>query len=747
MAGPIILFIISLLACCVIIYIMGLFWFGDKRNRKQRGFFILGIGISLWTLLSAVNILVHPDYFNFTYKLRIGIVCMIPFVTVRFILQFAKSDLLTKRWFNVLCVLLPAVDIILMVTNPLHNMYFLDYAQPRPTIGLFFWIHAVMDYLVVLFSFIVLLRYVVRNAKSNPLLISTVFGLLIPYLLNILYTFRILPFTGDLAPIGFCVTLLLFVYVAYLSQILNIKKPSLFLSTMDSISDIIIIFNEKRVISDLNLSTLTIFRDFPIKPKNPDAGVFFEYLEGMVVDSKPDSLIDDLKSGRDAEGECAVCLSGGETRTYTLTHHTVYEEKGHSGYIFMMKDVSAYRRMLNEIEGQNHELNELKVRAESASKAKGEFLSRMSHEMRTPLNAIIGMTAIGESASNIERKDYALGKIKGVSNHLLGVINDVLDISKIEANKFELYDAPFDFFETIRRVADIAGVQANEKNQAFTIETDVNIPRSLKGDDQRLAQVMTNLLSNAMKFTPDNGAVRMEAKLLSEKEGVCEIRVMVADTGIGIKPEQAARLFDSFEQADNSSSRKYGGTGLGLTISRKIVEMMGGEIWIESQIGKGSEFIFTAKFIRCETEREASVIETQVNYDESFEGHTILLAEDVEINREIVIAQLEHTGLSIECAVNGEEAVSMFSASPGRYSLILMDIQMPEVDGYEATRAIRALAAPEAARIPIIAMTANVFREDVEHCLAAGMNEHIGKPLIMENVLEVLRRYIFLPRK
>ncbi|GHU79098.1 hypothetical protein FACS1894191_1130 [Clostridia bacterium] len=511
-----------------------------------------------------------------------------------------------------------------------------------------------------------------------------------------------------------------------------------------------------------------------------------------------------------------------------------------------------------------------------ASRAKGDFLSNMSHEMRTPMNAILGMMTIGKSAADIERKNYAFEKIGDASAHLLGVINDILDMSKIEANKLELSPANFSFEKMLQKVVNVINFRVEEQHQNLSVYIDRNIPRNLIGDDQRLAQVITNLLSNAIKFTPENGSIHLDTRLQENENGIYTIKIAVADTGIGISEEQQSRLFTSFEQAESSTARKFGGTGLGLAISRRIVEMMGGRIWIESELGKGSTFAFTIKAGKGEKESSSllgagvnwknirmlvvddmpdiceyfvdvatrlgvvcdgagsgeeaiRLIEKNGAYDiyfvdwkmpgmsgtelsrhikessggtslvtmisatewsfiedeakaagvdkflakplfpsaiadcineclgaenliaaekdgfdeiDSFDGFRIILAEDVEINREIVLALLEPTLLKIDCAGNGAEAVELYSNNPGQYDMIFMDVQMPEMDGYEATSRIRALDIPEAKRIPIVAMTANVFREDIEKCLAVGMNDHVGKPLDFGDVLGKLRKYL-----
>jgi signal transduction histidine kinase/CheY-like chemotaxis protein len=396
---------------------------------------------------------------------------------------------------------------------------------------------------------------------------------------------------------------------------------------------------------------------------------------------------------------------------------------------------------------QQREYESMRKTAETASQSKTDFLSNMSHEMRTPMNAIIGMTAIAKSTSDIERKDDCLNKIENASVHLLGVINDILDMSKIEANKFDISPIEFDFEYMLQKTADVINFRIEDKQQHFTVFVDKNIPRCLIGDDQRLMQVITNLLSNAVKFTPEGGSVRLDAKLLKDDNDICRILVKVSDTGIGISKEQQSRLFTSFQQAESSTSRKFGGTGLGLAISKRIVELMDGKIWVESELDKGSSFIFTFCARHGVNDGQTPLGDSEQHGETSpesddFGAYRILLAEDVEINREIVLALLEPTGMDVDCAENGAMALSLFEASPDSYDMIFMDVQMPEMDGYEATRRIRALGTAKAKSIPIIAMTANVFREDVEKCLEAGMNDHLGKPIDFDEVLGKLRSYL-----
>ena len=560
---------------------------------------------------------------------------------------------------------------------------------------------------------------------------------------------------------------------------------------------------------------------------------------------------------------------------HDLEREFTEEEESILRSVSMMFVNAVYRNeMTQNIRDTSIQLEAALEQATVASKAKSEFLSNMSHEMRTPMNAIIGMTNIGKNAKDIEQKDYALTKIGDASSHLLGIINDVLDMAKIEANKLELAYVEYNFEKMLHKVLTVIRFRADEKQQQLCVNICNDIPRFLVGDDQRLAQVLTNLLSNAVKFTPEGGEIRLDVSLMSETNGNCELRLEVSDNGIGISEEQQQRLFDAFEQAESSISREYGGTGLGLVISKRIIELMGGKIWVESELGKGAMFVFTVKTtrghrspqsllapgvnwenvrilvvddiadtcnqfqnifeplgIKCDVAIDGfeacraiddrgeydiyfidwhmpgmngieltkriktnmgsrpsvvimitaadwdqikddasdagvdrhilkplfssviidcinecmgieSVDSNQKYGDGEFFGKTLLLAEDVEINREIIIALMENTGFTIDCAENGVEALEMIKAAPNRYDIVFMDVQMPKMDGLEATRRIRELPELKNIKLPIVAMTANVFKDDIAACIEAGMDDHLGKPLDIDMLFEKLRKFL-----
>jgi signal transduction histidine kinase/DNA-binding response OmpR family regulator len=569
-------------------------------------------------------------------------------------------------------------------------------------------------------------------------------------------------------------------------------------------------------------------------------------------------------------------------------------------------DIQILKLVANAVTGliirsdAEEQLRAAKEMAEQSNRAKSNFLSRMSHEMRTPMNAIIGMTTIARTSGNKEKMEYCLSKINDASIHLLGVINDILDMSKIEAGKFELTGSEFDFEKMLKKVTDMMGFRIDEKKQNFIVKVEPGVPSRIIADEQRLAQVLTNLLSNAAKFTSEGGTIslsverkpgsRPDAERSGEEDAdaaaesgqknagkSCTLDFHITDSGIGITKEQMGRLFTLFEQADGTIARKFGGTGLGLAISKNIVELMGGKIFIESEPGKGSDFSFevsvgqgkteaavkenwgnlrilavddswevleyfkeyaAAMHIKCtlaaDGEEALRIMEREAPFDIAFvdwrmpemngieltkmikkkigpntivimisasewetmkeeakaagvdgyipkplfpsaltdcinncirnnhpaarggreerknifAGKRVLLAEDVEINREIMSSLLEESGVGIDYAENGIEAIEKFRKDPQGYGVILMDIHMPEMDGYEATRHIRKTEAelyPGAkapSPVPIVAMTANVFKEDIERCLAAGMNAHMGKPVDVDELYSQLGKYL-----
>ena len=742
MLGVQILFTISLLICAVIAYVLGLFWFSDQRNRKLRSFFILGIFVFAWTMLNAIVMISSPTYFPYVYTLRMTFISVVPFAVVWFILDFINSKLIRVRFVRGLLVVLPTLDVLLLWTNPLHQMYFTDFSFPLPGRGIFFWVHLVTDFVFIIVTFVLLILYIIKNFNRNPMIILTGIGLIFPYVINIMYSFQIIHLNNDITPLGFFITFLLFVWVAYRNQIFNVKV-GMFSTTMDAITDIILLFNEKGILMDANKSAMDLFATYNLTVGRTKKTLFFKELQFKVLTEEWEDVLQRIINDEDVEGEITMKRGDHMNRSYSFFGKMHVEGNHNIGYIFMITDISNYRSMIDEINDQNQQLVELNKLAESASHAKTNFLSNMSHEIRTPINAIVGMTKIAMESDDAERKNYALDKINGASTHLLSVVNDILDIAKIEAKKFILVKEQFTFDEVLSQVDDVMSFRLKEKHQVLSITSDDSIPSVLIGDKQRLAQVLTNLLSNANKFTPDYGRITMIASLIEKVNSQCKIQIAVSDTGIGIEEKNLSKLFGVFEQAESDTSRRFGGSGLGLSITKSFVELMGGDIWVESELGVGSTFYINIILEEATVDQLTSTSQEEVDLSQiTFHNKCIILAEDVEINQEIVLTILEPYQLDIVCCNNGQEAIDTYAQDPNRYDLILMDIQMPEVNGVEATIQIRALPYETAQSIPIIAMTANVFREEIDQYLSVGMNEHIGKPINFDELVLVLHRYL-----
>ena len=734
MTHTLFIFLLFSMFSFVIMYILGIVWFGDKRSRPVRSFVAVGMIAMYWIVFAGYNAVTSEKMIPAILSLGMIFVCALPFVLFWFVLHYIKSPLVNARPLFIATMLLPAVDIALMITSPIHKMYFVNYNFSKIGLGIFFWVHTVMCLVMVLLSVVLVVTHAIKNKKGRVVGFGAALGILISAALNVLYAFQVPMFRYDLAPVGFFVTFLLFAFSAHRASVLRLHSISVD-RIFSSLDDVFFIFDIEGMVVERNQTATDEFPDF----SDTGTGIqeVTEYITARLYSCNPSNLMDDIARFTDkCTGEIRMITRKETIKTYTINFREIRRKNGVIGYVLSLSNTSHYHAMINEINTKNARLNEMNREVMNAAKAKGAFLANMSHEIRTPLNAIIGMSHIAkQSAGNQGKMVESIDKIACASDHLLQLLNNVLDMSKIESGKFELAAEPFSPRVVLKEVMNIFEQKCEEKQLKLVVDIG-DLPTAVTGDALRLKQVIINLVGNSIKFTDPGGSVgiRVNGKMDND---VFALNVRISDTGIGMTQEQVSRLFTAFEQTDKSIAARYGGTGIGLTISQHLVGMMGGVIDVTSIPGEGSTFSFTINLPIVMEYTEGNAKEGTRLLD--LRGKRLLVVDDVELNRYILAELLEKTNVTIEEAVDGAEAVDMIKTVPkGHYDLVFMDVQMPNMDGHEATKQIRAIEREDIKNLPIVAMTANAYQEDVKKALSAGMNAHMAKPIDVDKLYRLL---------
>jgi signal transduction histidine kinase/CheY-like chemotaxis protein len=714
----ILLFILCAASSLLLMFLIAQFDIPDlRRDSIKRTLWLSGLAIMGYCTTTGFDAVVADRLFEGFHVFKYLFLVLTPFTALCFALRLTKSKIPEKPFIWMPLTVLVLADFVLMATNPFHHfMYY--YEGPAVYGAHFEWgklfiLHVIICYVMSLMSLAYFFSFALRRGKTAIRVASL--SILLPLGYNVMFTLMPNTFRIDLTAILYGVVFTVFAFSLFKDSLLGMDDKQreryldLLMTNYPGKAAIIVMDEELKIrLATKNLSLYEsknihtyddmIGRSYTELLSSETLSVFSDVMNSMIeksMESEPGTLVhENLYSQKSGNSYDIVCVRYDKTKRI------------HGGYLFVFSDVT--------------ELTRAKLQAEAASIAKSAFLSNVSHEIRTPMNAIIGMTQLALKEEIPEKVRLYLSNTDEAGHRLLNLINDVLDLSKIESGKMEITEADFDFCRMVSNSVNVITEQTREKHITVSVNKLASCDYYVHSDELRISQILVNLLSNAAKFTPEGGKITLDINL--EKTGNQNIiSIAVSDTGIGIAREALSKLFDSFEQADTTITRRFGGTGLGLAISKKIAELMHGSINVTSVVGEGS--VFTVAFPVTFGGKLENQIEDDTDVTADFSGKRILIVEDVEVNRLIVTSLLEDTGAIADEAENGSIAVDMVKNN--HYDLILMDMQMPVMDGLTATREIRTFN-PD---VPIIAMTANAFREDAERCLEAGMNGHISKPI------------------
>ncbi|MDF2591544.1 MAG: response regulator [Clostridia bacterium] len=691
---------------------------------------ILMTTISIWSFFQIMTLLVPEFEMKIMYaNLRfIGVqITPIAFYALAWEYKHRTKSLKLKQYLKIM--IFPAIIFHAIWNNSLHHRFYTDvYMQDGILMmknGPLLWANMIYLYFFILAGiFLFIKSYQGSKFKHRQQALIIVFAAFIPLVSNLI--FNLIPSMKlDLTPISFLITGLLFFYAIFHYKLLDLIPIARDL-LVEEMEDIMIVLDNNHRVLDMNKKAREILLD-------NHTGVA-DYI-GLSIFSLTEHWNELTQAICNKEVTYARIsfTTPSQTIYFDLSKSELFDKNGVKvGEIVDLRNITALEEALLEAK-------KARAAAESANKTKGYFLANMSHEIRTPMNAIIGIAEMldTEEFSKDEQKRYNQIIIKSAES-LLATINDILDLSKVEAGKMELDKGTIDLAQIIKDTLEVFEISTSNRSIILGCSIDQALPKYLQGDAVKIRQILVNLIGNSVKFTKE-GKVDILLRYLGSKDGKNAIEITVKDTGLGIPADKLDVIFDNFKQADSSTTRKYGGTGLGLSIVKSLIELMDGSIRVESELGEGSRFI-----ISLELEDAAAALdileESTVPRDSDLSGLKLLIAEDNSINREIIGLYLKKLGCDYDIVENGRLAVESFEK--GQYDMVLMDVQMPEMDGLEAARIIRNKERDTGSKIPIIALTASAMVEDIDKCLAAGMDAHISKPLKVDKLREAIDKIL-----
>lgn len=698
------------------------------RHRDTNGagpFAALMIGAAQWSLFYALELtfVALPIKIICTNIMYFGVLAVPAFWLV-FTKHYSGQQNVSLNWLWIE----PIITLIMAWTNPYHEL--LHSRRYIETLGSFdvylvehgsyFWVHTAYSYVLLVWGSILLVRRLIHVPQLyRSQTIAILIGLLTPWTANIIYLFGLNPFPYlDLTPFAFIVMGLATFWGAFRFQLLTVV-PIARDTVIDGMEDGIIVFDSENRVIDYNPGTLRLMN-------RPGENLIGRYASD-VFSEFPD-LVERFSDVENAHEEIII-ENNPMPLVYELRISSLHDRLGRVlCRVLLIHDIT----WLKEVE---RDLRTSKELAEAANKAKSEFLANMSHEIRTPMNGILGMSELLLDTQLDEEQKRYLQTVRKSADLLLTVINDVLDFSRIEAGKLELDPAPFAIEEMLNVSLNPLAIQAQQKNLKFEWNIAPEVPPVLTGDPDRLNQIIINLTSNAIKFT-ESGYVSVRVDLEDQTDETFTLHISVNDTGIGISKDKQDVIFEAFSQADASMTRQYGGTGLGLAISSRLVEMMNGRIWVESELNQGSSFHFTAAFEKRKKHTAEPTPAPDQGIHLSKPELRVLLVEDNSVNQAFAQGILKKLACKVTTAQNGQEAIALFEKQS--FDLILMDGQMPEMDGFEATQIIRKKEKETNTHIPIIALTAHAMTGDRERFLDAGMDSYLSKPFTPGQLIDTI---------